>query len=229
VNTLSIYVLGAMAFTFGGALRLVSLRVNARQHVVSDAQQCAASRFVVLGIIILILAFPFYWQRLQELSAASHYSDFWRGVRQQTSSGLVGEPSFGAYEYLMGLASFLALVAVHHDDGSRRSRGRTAIVIAIALTYHFLTAARLGAMTTLFGIIAVSRMRSEKVNWRLWCASGLLLLVVFAVPAVLLQKGGDLSKSLGQNAIGVLRTVQRGRISRFQPSRGRFVSVSGVA
>jgi oligosaccharide repeat unit polymerase len=208
LKTLSIYVLGAMAFTFGGVLRLVSWRVNARQHVVSDAQECAASRFVVLGIIILILAFPFYWQRLQDLSAASHYSDFLRGVRQQTSSGLAGEPGFGVYEYLMGLASFLALVAVHHDDGSRRSRARTALVIAIALTYHFLTAARLGAMTMLFGIVAVSRMRSEKVNWRLWCASGLLLLLVFAIPAVLLQKGGDLSKSLGENAIGILRSVQ---------------------
>jgi oligosaccharide repeat unit polymerase len=159
-------------------------------------------------VIVLLAAFPLYWQRLNELQAASSYHDFWRGVRQQTSSGHVDEPGFGWYEYLLGFASFMSMIAVYHVDGSRRSRLRAFAIIAITLTYQFLTAARLGAMTTLFAIVAISRMRAERVNWRTWCASGLLLLVVFSVPAVLLQKGGDLSKSFDENAVGVLRSLQ---------------------
>jgi oligosaccharide repeat unit polymerase len=209
LKTLSVYVLGTMAFTLGASLRLLSWRIQPEQYVVSDSQHRAVNRFLLLGTIVLLAAFPLYWQRLHELQAASSYSDFWRGVRQQTSSGLVGESGFGLYEYFMSIASFMSMIAVYHADGSRRSRLRAVAVIAITLTYHFLTSARQGAMTTLFGIVAISWMRAEKVKWKTWCASGLLLLVVFAVPAVLLHKGGDLSKSLGDNAIGVLQSLQQ--------------------
>ncbi|MGD0013468.1 MAG: O-antigen polymerase [Bryobacteraceae bacterium] len=213
LKTLAVYVLGAMAFTLGGLLRLVSHASDAPACAVSEAHERAANRFLILSALVLIVAFPFYWQRLQELRAASIYSDFWRAVRQQTSSGLPDDNSLGSFKYLLGAASFMAMVAVYQNDGSRRARIRTAVIVAITLLYHLLTAGRLGAMITLFGVLAVSRMRLGRINWKSWCVVAVLFAIVFTAPAVLLNKGGDASKSLGDNVSGVLGSLRHYTVS----------------
>lgn len=213
LKTLAVYVLGAMAFTLGGLLRLVSHPSDAPACEVSEAHERAANRFLILSALVLLVAFPFYWQRLQELKAASVYSDFWRAVRQQTSSGLPEDSSLGSFKYLLGAASFMAMVAVYQNDGSRRARIRMAVIVAITLLYHLLTAGRLGAMTTLFGVLAVSRMRSGRINWKAWCVGAVLLAIVFTAPAVLLNKGGDPAKSLGENVSGVLESLRHYTVS----------------
>jgi oligosaccharide repeat unit polymerase len=160
-----------------------------------------------------VAAFPFYWQRLQELQAASVFNDFWRAVREQTSSDPSTSNPLGSFKYLLGAASFMAMVAVYQNDGSRRARIRTALILAIALLYQFMTAARLGAMMTLFGVLAVSRLRSGRIHWKSWCVGAVLLAVVFTVPAVLLNKGGDPLKSVEENVSGVLESLRHYTVS----------------
>ena len=212
-RTLAVYILGAMAFSLGSLLRLVSDTSDAPACAVSEAQDRAANRFLLLSALVLLVAFPFYWQRLQGLRAASLYPDFWRAVRQQTSSGLPDDNALGSFKYLLGAASFMAMVAVYQNDGSRRARIRTAVIVAITLLYHLLTAGRLGAMTTLFGVLVVSRMRSGRIHWKSWCIGALLLAIVFTAPAVLLNKGGDPSKGLGENVSGVLGSLRHYTVS----------------
>jgi oligosaccharide repeat unit polymerase len=207
-TTLTIYMLGAVAFTVGGAFRIALHPLVKQSHAISEEQQRAAGRFLLFAAIVLTVAFPFYWQHLQDLRAASFYPDFWRAVRHQTTSGLVDDVGLGIFKYAISLGSFMSLIAVYHDNGSRRTRWRAVGIVATALLYHFLTAARIGAMTLLFGILAVSRMRSGSVNWKVWCAGAMLLAIVFTVPAVLLQKGGDPTKSLGENISGVLGSLR---------------------
>ncbi len=213
LKTLAIYVLGAMAFTLGGLLRLLSHPSETPAPALTETQNRAAGRFLILSAVVLVVAFPFYWQRLQELHAASTYSDFWRGVRQQTSSDVPGDSPLGSFNYLLGVASFMAMVAVYQNDGSRKARIRTGLILAITLLYHLLTAARLGAMTTLFGVLVVSRIRSGRIHWKSWCVGAVLLAIVFTVPAVLLNKGGDPLKSLGENASGVLESLRHYTVS----------------
>jgi oligosaccharide repeat unit polymerase len=208
LKTLGVFVLGALSFTAGGSARILFHRPSFQLYVVTGTQQQIANRFLTLGIIALVAAFPFYWMRLQELRAASFFNDFWRGVRQQTSSGFSDQGGFGFYAYVMGVATFLSLIAVYNSDGSGKARLRSLVVIALTLAYHFLTAARMGAMTTLLGLMTVSRIRSGKVNWRLWAVGALCLIFVFTVPAILLHKGGDPSKSVIENFDGVLSSLQ---------------------
>jgi oligosaccharide repeat unit polymerase len=213
LTTLAVYILGALAFTVGGLLRQAARTPDPQACVVSESQERAANRFVILSAVILLVAFPFYFERLQNLRSASLYIDFWHAVREQTSSGLPENDSLGVFKYVLGAASFMAMVATYQNDGSRRARIRTAVVVTITLLYHFLTAARLGAMTTLFGILAVSRMRSGQINWKPWCAGAVVLAIVFTAPAVLLNKGGDPSKSLEENASGVLESLRHYTVS----------------
>jgi oligosaccharide repeat unit polymerase len=208
-TTLTVYMLGAVAFTVGGVFRIASHPVVEQSQAISETQQRAAGRFLLLAGTLLLLIFPFYWQHLQDLRAASFYADFWRAVRHQTTSGLVDDVGFGVFRYAIGLASFVSLIAVSHiDPRSRRTTYRAGALFAVAIVYHFLTAARMGAITLLFGILAVSRMRSGRVNWKALCTCALLLAIVFTVPAVLLQKGGDPTKSLGENISGVLGSLR---------------------
>ena len=213
LKTLAIYILGAMAFTLGGLLRLLSHPSDAPAPPPSETQNRAANRFLILSALVLLVAFPFYWQRLQELKAASIFSDFWRAVRQQTSMDPSDNDPLGSFKYMLGVATFMAMVAVYQNDGSRRARIRTALVLGITLLYHFLTAARLGAMITLIGVLAVSRIRSGSIHWKSWCVGAVLLAIVFAVPAVLLNKGGDPLKSLEENVTGVLESLRHYTVS----------------
>ncbi|HXN46284.1 MAG TPA: O-antigen polymerase [Bryobacteraceae bacterium] len=213
LKTLAIYILGAMAFTLGGLLRLLSHPSDTPAPALTETQNRAAGRFLILSAVVLVVAFPFYWQRLQELRAASVYSDFWRAVRQQTSSDVPDENPLGSFKYVLGVASFMAMVAVYQNDGSRKARIRTALILAITLLYHLLTAARLGALSTLIGVLVVSRIRSGRIHWKSWCVGAVLLAVVFAVPAVLLNKGGDPLKSLDENVSGVLESLRHYTVS----------------
>lgn len=209
LKTLSMFVVGAAAFSIGALAReLFSTPAKASSNVVSNRQKKFALGIIYLGLIALLVAFPFYCQRLQELSAASNFTDFWRGVRQQTTSGNVGEYGLGAYEYLLVFASFLSLLAVFHNDGSRKGLARAITIITVTLVYTFLTASRLAAMTTIFAIIALSWLRSSKPGWRLLFVCAILFAIVFAAPAILLEKGGGLGLTFTENASGVVESLQ---------------------
>jgi oligosaccharide repeat unit polymerase len=209
LKTLSMFVVGAGAFSIGGLAHTLFTRpAQASSSSVSSQQQKFALVIIYLGLLSLLVAFPFYLQRLQELSAASTFTDFWRGVRQQTTSGNVGEYGLGAYEYLLVFASFLSLLAVFHNDGSRKGLARAIAIITVTLVYTFLTASRLAAMTTIFAIIALSWLRSSKPGWRLLFVCAILFAIVFAAPAILLEKGGGLGLTFTENASGVVESLQ---------------------
>ena len=197
---------GAASLSLGGLVRvLVPHRPRPPRPDFSLRQARFTGRVLNAGLAAMIVVAPFYWRHLQGIRSASLYGDFWRGVREQTSTGVSG---LGWYANFVGIASFLSLMSVYHDDGTRKARLRSMAVVGVTLAYHLVTGARFGALLTLFGLLAVSWLRRRRINWKLWSASILLFAVIFGLPAILLQKGGSVHQTLFENASGVLRSLQ---------------------
>jgi len=190
VETISIFVLGAVAFSVGGLFVLVlTSKTGGANAPPSKCARAGTERVLDAGFGLLVIAFPLYWARLKELSAASGLTDFWVGLRHETSVAQGGD--FGVFAYLSTFATFLALVAMYKDDGSRRRRARTVALVAVALVYHVLSTSRSGALFLLFALIAVAWMRSGKVRLRPALVGAAAILIMFSSVAIVLDKAGS--------------------------------------
>ncbi|AOQ23310.1 hypothetical protein MTAT_18420 [Moorella thermoacetica] len=208
LETLFLYFLGAFAFSLGGimALLLVFRGKRGKHVVISEQRRIFVQRMLKLGLTILVIAFPFYLLRLYQLSAASGLENFWIGLRYQTTYG-TGE-KFGIFSYLIATARFMALTAFYENYYSRSNRFLTYIIIIMAFIYDLLTAARLGAMLLLFGLIGIAWICSGKITWKPICIGVLAFLPLFSIAAILLGKGGNLNATFSENLLGVLKSLQ---------------------
>ncbi len=206
-ETLMVYLLGAVAFSAGGFLALLSSKGSAvPRQVVSPQRRSFVHVMLYIGLVVLVLLFPFYWRRLVQLSAASGYESFWVGLRYQIGYGY-GE-GLGVFAYLITLARFLALVAFYENDGSLAGRFRAYSLMILALTYDILSAARYGAILLVFGLIGVDWIRSGRIKVKPLLAGTVALLLIFFTVAILLEKGWSLDKPILENVKSVLKVFR---------------------
>ncbi|HHV61378.1 MAG TPA: oligosaccharide repeat unit polymerase [Firmicutes bacterium] len=204
-ETMLVYLLGATAFSMGGFIALVLWRDRSDPRpILSPSRRAFVRRMLGIGLILLTLAFPFYWHRLQRLSAESDFTNFWVGVRYQIAYG----EGLGVFGYLIALARFLALIAFYENDGSRTGRTLTFAIIVLAFIYDLLTVARVGLYALIFGLIGISWMRSRRVTLKPLLAGIAAFLPAFAGAAVVLGKGGNVNATVTENLAGVLRSLQ---------------------
>ncbi|RYG02236.1 MAG: oligosaccharide repeat unit polymerase, partial [Chitinophagaceae bacterium] len=170
-------------------------------------QQKDHSKVLNLSIIGLLIIFPFYIQKITELSALSGIDEFWKGLRFQTSSGSADEAGLGVFSYFGAFANFSALIACN-ESLNKRYRARNAIVlIVLVFVYGIISTARTGVLTLLLGIISIFFVNKEASFARL--LTGIIVfLLMFVLPAVFLEKGGSLDSSLVENMISLLQNLQ---------------------
>ena len=203
--TVLIYLSGALSFTLGG--RLVPRSKVSMPRLTRPAFEIKRiSRTVDFGICTLLALLPFYWSRLSMIAELSAHHVFLAGVRAAMVENQ--QDSFGVFTYILPAALLLSLVAAAIDDGSRWARIRTVAIIVITLGYYGLTGSRLGSELTLFGVAAVGCLRSKRLYFGRLLLAGSLLLVIFAVPAIILNKGGDSRLSISDNAGGVAGSMR---------------------
>lgn len=220
-----VFLVGAISFCIGGLpvkVRKIPTFASATRPT-SRARKARVTSAIDIGIVVLAVMLPFYWHFLQAQSALSLDPEFWRGIRRQT-----GETGLGLYAYLLVLGTVLSMIAVLHADGSRRMRFRITGVVGLTLIYSLLTVSRLSALTLITGLIAVLYIRFGKVRWSYVGVALLVSLVIFAIPAVVLQKGGKAGASVSENAAGVfnsLRVYTFGGLVAFDQSKDQPESI----
>lgn len=206
--SLAIFFLGALSFSAGGALALMVPRQKGQTSPFAGYDRAFVNRALYAGMALLLLALPLYWSRIQELSAISGIDDFWIGLRYQTSSGSDSESGFGIFSYLTAFSMLLAIISAYRDDRSRVTRIQTAAFICLAIVYNVLTISRLGAILTIFALIGIFSLRKRRLDLRVVAIFALIFILVFSVPAILLNKGGSIENDRSDNAAGVLRSLQ---------------------
>lgn len=207
--TLALYSLGAFMFSVGGLL-VYSIYQNRPATDLPDNPRNTSytNRIFDISLIVLLISFPFYWRHLQQLGTALDIEDFWIGLRVQTSSGDESEAGFGIYAYLAAFSTFISLAAYYENDGTRYQRLRAYALILVSLTYHVLTASRLAAMITVFGVIGVTLVRHGGIRVRSLIIGLLIFVLIFTVPAVLLGKGGSRDNNISENASSLTESLK---------------------
>ncbi|MGB3305727.1 MAG: O-antigen polymerase [Thermomicrobiales bacterium] len=205
-QTLTVYMVGITAFTIG-SLFSPATDSSERFRISHERRKPYIDKVLSLGILISITLLPFYIRHLQMLSETSGVSDFWVGLRYQTS---VLDPvtGFGVWEYYVSLCSFLAVAKFYESDSTKRGRIETIALIVIALGVNMTTASRLGALTLVFALVAIAIFKAGRVRVRTVALGLVATLGVFGALALWLGKGADRNSSWSENIGSIAESIQ---------------------
>ena len=153
-----------------------------------------------------------YWDHIQDLAGAASSGDFWRSVRiesiTQGDDWSVKTFVTLVWEACTVLAILLAVTAVAENKGSRFSRIRMILLIAIALLYGMMAGASGGAVSLALGLIGIDAIRHGGLRTRTIVVGLTVALVSFAVIAAVLSKGNtESSASVSENLSGTIELV----------------------
>jgi oligosaccharide repeat unit polymerase len=208
--TMIVYLAGVAAFSVGA---FFSMHFFSQALAVAPRVVRRPSGLILTGgLILLVAVLPLYWNHIQDLAAASSSEDFWRSVRME--SILEGDDwSIKTFLTLVWegcsvLAVLLAVTAVAENDGSRFSRIRMFLLIAIAALYGMMAGASSGAVSLVLGLIGVDAIRHRGLRTRTIVVCLTVALVSFAVVATVLSKGSiESSASISENVSGTVELV----------------------
>ncbi|MHB1389944.1 MAG: O-antigen polymerase [Thermoleophilia bacterium] len=207
--TLLLYSMGVFMFSIGGLLVFFLYPNRPRTNMSGNPRDFSfTNRFLDIGLLILLLSLPFYWRYLQQLGTASGIEDFWIGLRLQTSSGEEGNAGFGIFGYLAAFSTFISLAAYYVNDGTLYQRFRAYALITVSLTYHVLTASRLGAMITIFGIVGVTLVHYGRIRIKSLIIGIIIFVLIFSVPAIILKKGGSTENDFSDNVVSLTESFK---------------------
>lgn len=206
-ETLLIYFLGSLAFSIGGAIKVSPLSTYSGLSW-PKGNRPFVNKFLDIALVILVMLLPVYFRRLMELAALSGLDNFWIGIRAQTSSGIWSEEGLGILEYVISFATFTALAAFYEKNNSRWAKMRATLLIIITFVYQIATVSRTGATLTLLSLTGIALIQSRKIKLKIALTGVLMLLVVFSVPAILLNKGGSIDASITENISSISENIQ---------------------
>jgi len=199
---LTIYFIGAVSFVCGGIT--AQILATHKESELTDRFSQNDKSFVnhVLNWVLLaqVVIAPLYWQKLKSVSSLSGVDNLLIGLRIQTSAPDAGERvGLGIFAYLVAMMTFLTLIAVYEADSTPFKRYRACLYATIALGYQMITAARTGAVLLLISLTIISIIKAGKIKWKFATIGVFVFLLVFSIPAVLLNKGGGLELTVGEN------------------------------
>ena len=209
--TMIVYLAGVIAFSVGAFFST---------HFFAQSVRIAASRLsrrpggLILtgGLILLVAVLPLYWDHIQDFASAAASEDFWRSVRVE-SVAQGDDWSIKTFVTLIWeacsvLAVLLAATAVAENNGSRFSRIRMILLIAIALMYGMMAGASSGAVSLALGLIGIDAIRHGGFRTRMIIVGLTVAIVSFAVVAAVLSKGNiESSASISENVSGTVELV----------------------
>jgi oligosaccharide repeat unit polymerase len=211
-KTLGIYFVGAFSFSLGGILALITHKNNKSRIECINELKCSNQRSLFIHkclkimLAFLILLFPYYVYRMLSFGQTSGMPNIWIGIRYQTS--ILMEGKLGIFSYIIALSQFTAFISFYetrrHNDKSYISY----LSIIVALLYQFFTVSRLGIINLIVGLIGIDFVSSGRFKLKPILIGSFALLISFAIPAILLNKGGSLDAGIRENLAGVLKSFQ---------------------
>ncbi len=198
-----IFVLGSLSFSAGGFFTRTR---KCCTTCVNSTSKWTRGLFNAC-ILLLIIMFPFFLKQLQHLNALSGFQDFMAGVRYQTSTGIREYDSLGFYSYLTKFGSLCALGAFLQCTSSGYSKVKTFLLFAITFSYGLATGGRTAPLTLLLSL-GCMHVLTSKLTIRTTITIATIFLLLFSVPAVLLQKGISNKDTFSENALSLNQNIQ---------------------
>src|SRR5712692_4430395 len=148
--TVTVYLLGAIAFCLGGRTVHSPFRGQGRTRALTAYRESRIAWFnqiLWVGLLALLVAIPFHMEYIQDLAGgASQQSRFWWAVRAESirRGELTGVKPFRDFvlDNVVGLSTFLALTCINEvrKNSTKREKARAACVCILAFVYNISTA-----------------------------------------------------------------------------------------
>ena len=207
LESILIIFIGGVSLSFGGLLTIV-LRIGNRVPSLKNNENTRKriiAHILKSSLIMLIAAFPFYLVLIKGISERSGVSDFWVGVRYQTS--VVNETDeFGAFKYIMSFTTFMVLLALSQGD-ERRRWWRTAALCVISAGYLLATMSRTGILNLIFASLGVISIRSGYVRVRSMVVGLGTALTLFIIVGMMLGKMNDSSTNSNDQIASSIESI----------------------
>lgn len=181
---LAIFVSGCVAFTLGAVLGNGGFR---RGPVMAFAPTDYRSDRIILWIFaaVLLLGVPVFLKKVGTFTSAGLFSP---AYFQQVRSGLLDQAATGSraplVDNLVVLSSIVALIAYAVTDAAGRHRLLVGGLIALAIFYNLLTAAKAGAVALVVAMFAIHIVLRGRVPIRFLLISFAGVLALFGVVTV---------------------------------------------
>lgn len=202
-SALLVFLLGSLALSVGGIVSLAR-KANISTPVLSRGKW--TGRVLDASLILLLIMLPFYVVTLRHLSSMSGVSDFWVGLRIQTSSGFRGN-GLGVFSYVIMLGNLASLAAVVQLTKSSYSKRKTYILLFVTFLYGIASAARTGTIMLLFSLVLILALR-RKLRVKTASLLAITLLVLFVLPAFFLGKGINKKDTILENVVSMRESMQ---------------------
>ena len=183
--TLTLYVAGIIGFGLGSVVALsVPLRIRRRD---TGRVWYGDSVKPYIGLLIMgLMLLPLYLRHILWVASQIRPDNILLALRiSQASDPRLG---IGLYEYLISLMTFGAIAAVSQDNGSKRRRITSILLVLLALAYNIISASRTGIGILIFGITGTIMIRRSSNQLRKVAAAGILFGSLFIAIAIALGK-----------------------------------------
>jgi len=211
VQTLTLYLVGAISFSFGGMLISLQQQPKARSDPYSSSHLAAVSRLLNIATLILLGSVPFYLQYVKNDLAGSPSASWldpqlWRAARLESIARELADKQAGDIlgAGVMSLTLTLPLLCFIERNNGRFGRLRMWCSIATGLTCSLASAGRFGAFVILLGIGSLMWSEHLKIKLKFVFIGLLTLVCAYAPAAVMRNTGGSIDYSVGENILGVL-------------------------
>lgn len=191
-ETLSIFMWGAAAFSFGSAVgKAIPLSVR-------PSQSFPPQKALNIAVTVFVLAFPFYLLWLVGLAADHPRELFLQSTRQSFIELIEMGPEKFTLKYvffinLLTTTTMIAMIAWAEKKGHMK---RAPIAVIVSVLYYLLTGGRSSIIQLLLALICIEWMTTKALRWKPMLISAACALLVFGIVASIVHPSGeDLSVS----------------------------------
>jgi oligosaccharide repeat unit polymerase len=204
-------VLGCVAFS-AGAMAFHPLRGLGKFRR-WQARTLREDKWTLRAIDVLFVIFaglyPVYWMRLAEMGHGSVGLALLQQVRLEMIEGDLGNSAgLGPFRYVLAALIVITLIVTTETCRMHLSKWRLFLWILLAMAYNIPTGSRLSSLVVLFGVLAIFAFAKNSIPLLPAISIGMAVVIVFAVVAIAMGKGGSLTQSPLENASGVVRSLQ---------------------
>lgn len=179
LKTLTIYLVGALAFSAGGLAVMCALPREFAHYKMPEARHRTARMLLDIALVVVLVAFPFFVRYVTEPIGGLGAENLLTLIRMvNLESGR--SAGFNPMSNLPILARFVAYGLVVENDGTKWRRARVYLAGILAVLYGLLTGSKEILVTILIVPFFIEAIKKRRLDLRKVVALGAIVLVFFA-------------------------------------------------
>lgn len=213
--TLMIFLVGAVAFSFGGTMGQLVRQYSRRLHHrnitrnINGSEATRSARYFIMDLFLLGLAvgLPFYWwQVVEQFGGTTSLTLAVVRALDVERSGL--SQSFSLVRNFPLIAAFLAYALYYENDGTTSRRWRAYLAVMLAVVYGSFLGVKMTAVIVPITALFIASMRAKRLRMVMTSAVFVYALVAFTIGLFLINFAYEKAASIWDLLPIIVETIQ---------------------